>query len=147
MLIQLIFFELMLSKLVQKFKTIRNLHQLDISYYVWSLVDLHILFFKRNTFFLNAPCTVKWGGNRCNFLIYRKNCQMQLCYTRIWQMFQVQFSHIRDHPPTLSHKCQLHYVNAVISESMRKSSVVPSGVPHFVEEDTWLCNYFFPKAQ
>ena len=37
MLIQLIFFEWMLSKLAQKFKIVRNPCQLDISYYVWSL--------------------------------------------------------------------------------------------------------------
>ena len=37
-------------------------------------------------------------------------------------------------------------MNAVISESMRKSTVLPSGVPHYVEEDTWIQNYFFPKG-
>ena len=56
------------------------------------------------------------------------------------------FDFCREDWPGLSHKWQLHYVNAVISESMRKSSVVPSGVPHYVEEDTWIDNYFFPKV-
>lgn len=37
-------------------------------------------------------------------------------------------------------------MNAVITESMRKSTVVSSGVPHFVDEDTWIANYFFPKG-
>ena len=59
----------------------------------------------------------------------------------------------RDSPPTMGNKSELHYINAVISESMRKSSVVSSGVPHFVDEDTWVGNggggsghYFFPKG-
>ena len=46
----------------------------------------------------------------------------------------------------MAHKAQLHYINAVISESMRKSSVVSSGVPHFIDEDTWVGHYFFPKG-
>ena len=53
----------------------------------------------------------------------------------------------------MGNKSELHYINAVISESMRKSSVVSSGVPHFVDEDTWVGNggggsghYFFPKG-
>ena len=29
---------------------------------------------------------------------------------------------------------------------MRKSSVVPSGVPHCVKEDTVIGNYIFPKG-
>ena len=53
---------------------------------------------------------------------------------------------LRDCVPNLSHKGQLHYFNAVIHESMRKSNVVPSGVPHYVEEDTYVDHYFFPKG-
>ena len=51
----------------------------------------------------------------------------------------------------MEHKPRLDYLNAVIAESMRKSTVVSSGVPHFVSEDTWIADdngnkYFFPEG-
>ncbi len=52
----------------------------------------------------------------------------------------------RNFPPTLEQKPRLDYLNAVIAESMRKSTVVSSGVPHFVEEDLMVMGYFFPKG-
>ena len=62
-------------------------------------------------------------------------------------MYEFNMDFLRDCVPNLSHKGQLHYVNAVIHESMRKSNVVPSGVPHYVEEDTYVDHYFFPKGR
>lgn len=52
----------------------------------------------------------------------------------------------RDSPPTLEDKPRLPYLNAVIYESLRMSSVVPSGVPHYVEKDTQVGDYFFPQG-
>ena len=34
--------------------------------------------------------------------------------------------------PRLEHSGDLHYVNAVLAETLRKASVAPSGLPHYV---------------
>ena len=47
--------------------------------------------------------------------------------------------------PRLSDKDKLPYVNAVVNETLRFSSVIPLGVPHKTTADTTLAGYKIPK--
>ena len=47
--------------------------------------------------------------------------------------------------PRLSDKDKLPYVNAVVNETLRISSVIPLGVPHKTTADTTLAGYKIPK--
>ncbi len=38
----------------------------------------------------------------------------------------------RGNQPRLEHSGNLHYVNAVLTETLRKAAVAPSGLPHYV---------------
>jgi cytochrome P450 family 2 subfamily C len=38
----------------------------------------------------------------------------------------------RGNPPRLEHCGDLHFVNAVLTETLRKAAVAPSGLPHYV---------------
>ena len=46
--------------------------------------------------------------------------------------------------PTLEDKNKMHFTNAFILESYRKSSFVHAGVPHFTNEDIKLEDYIIP---
>ena len=48
--------------------------------------------------------------------------------------------------PELQDMDQMPYTKAVMQESLRVGTVVPGGVPHYVEEDTWVGEYLFPKG-
>ena len=107
-------------------------------------------------------CTYKWHRKILKSilelfkLLVKKVMGLLYIYLILWSyniLIWFFSCYSRDSPPTMGNKSELHYINAVISESMRKSSVVSSGVPHFVDEDTWVGNggggsghYFFPKG-
>lgn len=50
-----------------------------------------------------------------------------------------------DRLPVLSDKCNLHYLQAVIAESLRISFVVPLSIPHKTTRNTKLAGYDIPK--
>ena len=120
-----------------------------LSYHSWcsfaiyfTSITLHDFELHQNWVTVNKSALCWWKKSR-------------VCYTYTSHNILIWFfsCYFRDSPPTMGNKSELHYINAVISESMRKSSVVSSGVPHFVDEDTWVGNggggsghYFFPKG-
>ena len=51
-----------------------------------------------------------------------------------------------DKQPELLDMEKMPYTKAVMHESLRVGTVVPGGVPHYVEQDSWVGGYFFPKG-
>jgi hypothetical protein len=52
--------------------------------------------------------------------------------------------------PSLEHSSQLHYVNAFLTETLRKAAVAPSGLPHYVTghwtHSSFKSSLFLPNA-
>ncbi|KAJ5900079.1 hypothetical protein N7495_004823 [Penicillium taxi] len=48
--------------------------------------------------------------------------------------------------PTLAHRTNLPYINAVVKETLRWHPVAPMGIPHLSVEDDKFDNYFIPKG-
>ena len=48
--------------------------------------------------------------------------------------------------PTLDDRPELHYMNAVLQESLRVTSLVGPGVPHFTTDDIPVGEYVIPKG-
>jgi cytochrome P450 len=48
--------------------------------------------------------------------------------------------------PGLDDKPNLHYTNAVLHESLRAASLVPTGVPHYTSDDVSVGSYIIPKG-
>ncbi|CAK8691629.1 unnamed protein product [Clavelina lepadiformis] len=53
---------------------------------------------------------------------------------------------IGDRLPTLFDRPKLPYIDAVIHETFRHSSFIPSAIPHATLEDTTLCGYHIPEG-
>ena len=49
-------------------------------------------------------------------------------------------------PPTFADLPSLHYIRAMVKETLRWSLVVPFGVPHSTTEDDWYEGMFIPKG-
>ncbi|KAI9446203.1 cytochrome P450 [Lactarius indigo] len=52
----------------------------------------------------------------------------------------------RARPPTFSDIPELHYIQAIVKETLRWRPSLPLGIPHNTSEDTWYDGVFIPKG-
>lgn len=48
--------------------------------------------------------------------------------------------------PSLSNRGSLPYIQAILNETMRWNTALPAGLPHVLDQDDIIGEYFIPKG-
>ena len=106
---------------------------------VYKLTDTHIVQTLADIFF---------SGIDTSRLTLRYALLHMAVYPEIQSKVQEEIDRVvgLDELPKVCHRPQLSYTEAVLHESMRLSSVVPTGVLHQTTRDTSVCGFDVPKG-